>query len=221
MANLSKTELRLLLKWATGIKELEEEARKAYPELPEYKGTAVTIRGFYNSWILGSYVQGGYGSFKGNGARLMICPMHDDAAPSMGTVVDKDGLEIFNCFGCKRAGTVYDLAQQAYKHRYGSRLSQREALNWVFGKSNEDRLLEFFYAVKQSDRAAVEEGVEADSIMKVAQLDLMGIDRDVISAYTEAGKRIAKGENLKAAVADLQRTLIYDLTAPRELSDNE
>lgn len=41
------------------------------------------------------------------GSSRVVCPFHDDVAPSLGLIRDKSsGVEIFHCFGCGVKGTV-------------------------------------------------------------------------------------------------------------------
>lgn len=68
--------------------------------------------------------------------RTVICPLHDDNDPSMGTITSKEGQEIFHCFGCSRRGTVVDLhihIEKKYKSRNIDEKSAVEELAAMFG----------------------------------------------------------------------------------------
>ncbi|GEM_PF-4370481 len=45
-----------------------------------------------------------------NGAA--ICPFHNDHVPSLSVTQKKDGIWLFNCHGCKAAGTIFDFVMK-------------------------------------------------------------------------------------------------------------
>lgn len=50
------------------------------------------------------------------GDRRVVCPFHDDIAPSLGLVIDKEtGVEVYNCFGCGVSGTIVGFHEAFYK----------------------------------------------------------------------------------------------------------
>jgi hypothetical protein len=73
----------------------------------------ITFRSYYTHLSSVGIIPKSY--YRGNNQRLMICPLHDDNSPSLGTFFDKsDGTELFHCLGCGKAGTVVDFDRYIY-----------------------------------------------------------------------------------------------------------
>ena len=60
--------------------------------------------------------------------KMMVCPLHDDINPSMGIITDKDGNELFHCFGCNRWGNIVKLHKEVSKRLFKRYLSEEESL---------------------------------------------------------------------------------------------
>lgn len=82
-----------------------------------------------------------------SGNRRVVCPFHDDIAPSLGLVTDKEtGVEIFNCFGCGAHGTVTHFHRLFFSKYRG--LKSKNALDYlvslakVYGVSLRTEVLE-------------------------------------------------------------------------------
>lgn len=112
MINLNNIQIRAFLHWSYD------------------KG--VTIRDYYHYLAMSNKIPKAF--YKGYNQRLMICPLHDDSAPSMGTLFDRDGTELFHCFGCGKAGTVIDLAREVLSLHD----TKSEILNRVLISLNKD-----------------------------------------------------------------------------------
>lgn len=68
------------------------------------------------------------------GYNKVVCPFHDDVAPSLGLVYDRDGVEVFNCFGCGATGTVIGLHQRIMR-KYNKQKG-REELPYLISLAN-------------------------------------------------------------------------------------
>lgn len=95
------------------IKGLEDQLL-LHEELGERK---ITVIDYYNRYIApfnAKYSR----KFSGIGSKV-VCPFHDDIAPSMGVLEDsKRGVQVFNCFGCGAKGTVITMHERFCKeHR--------------------------------------------------------------------------------------------------------
>lgn len=66
-----------------------------------------TIARYYDEFI--SPLEPKFSKYRLSYSRTVICPLHDDNDPSLGTVTSKDGTEIYNCFGCGRKGSIVDM----------------------------------------------------------------------------------------------------------------
>ena len=60
--------------------------------------------------------------------KMMVCPLHDDINPSMGVILDKDGNEMYHCFGCNQWGNIIDLHKKVCRKHLGRYLSEEESL---------------------------------------------------------------------------------------------
>lgn len=56
----------------------------------------------------------------------MVCPVHNDHDPSLGTVKSKDG-ETCHCFGCNFWGNVVELHQRVNSRHFKKYMSDEEA----------------------------------------------------------------------------------------------
>ena len=81
----------------------------------------VTVIDYYNRYIAPfspSYSRG----YSGIGSKV-VCPFHEDLAPSMGVLEDsKNKVQIFHCFGCGTKGTVITLHERFCKEHKGMEL---------------------------------------------------------------------------------------------------
>lgn len=66
-----------------------------------------TIRGYYDD-VIAKY-DTKFAVRPMSISRMGVCPLHDDNDPSFGVVTTKQGVEIYNCFGCGKRGTLIDL----------------------------------------------------------------------------------------------------------------
>ena len=68
--------------------------------------------------------------------KMMVCPLHDDVNPSMGIILDKDGNELYHCFGCNRWGNIVDLNKRVNRRLLNKYLSEEESLKDLCTKFN-------------------------------------------------------------------------------------
>lgn len=195
------TEERAFLLWATG--------KKSLPNLGPYQGKPLSVRAFYGRGILGRGLIDDP-SYRGYGKRLMICPLHGDEKPSMGTFQDRDGLELFKCFGCGKAGTVIDLAYGVQKTK-GVRYYPTPG-EWVF------RACSGNLGIKEYNRfhkwytlnygALTQE--EAESGEENAEMRKSNYRRkqEILSGYSEVAEGTYQGEDKRAL---LQKILMASL----------
>lgn len=81
------------------------------------------------------------------GARKVVCPFHDDIAPSLGLVKDKEtGIEVFNCLGCGAKGTVTTFHEMFFKEigrqRSNSSVDYFKSLAGIYGVKLESEIIE-------------------------------------------------------------------------------
>jgi DNA primase len=77
------------------------------------------------------------GKFYRRKSGKIVCPFHEDEAPSMGFLHNKDGSEIYHCFGCGAKGDVVKMHQQMELVYHDRRISRNEAIKelcTIFGK---------------------------------------------------------------------------------------
>lgn len=58
----------------------------------------------------------------------IICPFHADDKPSLGFIRNKDGSEIYHCFGCGVKGDIVKLHQGIEREYHGRDISREQAL---------------------------------------------------------------------------------------------
>lgn len=58
----------------------------------------------------------------------IICPFHADDKPSMGFIRNKDGSEIYHCFGCGAKGDVVKLHQGIEREYHNRTISREQAV---------------------------------------------------------------------------------------------
>lgn len=115
---------------SASMRQLEEQIIYAKGENGDYIATCSE----YYDKVFGSDIR--YNQFLfGNGQSKVICPFHDDIAPSLGIVKDKDGVEVFNCFGCGAKGTVVTMHEKtcSLKNAGGDKISHLRDLASAFG----------------------------------------------------------------------------------------
>lgn len=224
MVKLTKTRLRKFLNWAyQGSKAAEIQTE--YPALGKYKGYKISVRDFYQKGLVArGIVKDDWSTYKGSDKRLMMCPLHGDEKPSMGTIFDRDGVELFNCFGCRRAGTVIDLAEGCIR-KYGKSYYS-SALEWVVRACSGDlgysELVRFANAVSKSD---VGEEIqsrgysESDNlILEAADLNTESSLRDVLDEYSKLEADYNKTKVFD--VAGIQRVFIASLLVKTKEDNN-
>lgn len=103
-------------------RKVRANARQLEEQLLYHKGSGgsydVTITDYWDRVVCKHDSR--YGSYRfSEGAGRVVCPFHEDVRPSMGIVHDPNtGVEVFNCFGCGKAGTVtyfHRLFSEQYK----------------------------------------------------------------------------------------------------------
>lgn len=132
------------------VKGLEEQIL-----LHEVDGVKdVTVIDYYNRYIVPFSPKYSYG-YRGIGSKV-VCPFHDDVAPSMGVLEDsKKGVQIFHCFGCGAKGTVITLHERFCKEHKGIELPKH--VDYI--KSLAD-----MYGVQLSEVQTYEEVNKEDSV---------------------------------------------------------
>lgn len=81
----------------------------------------VTVIDYYNRYIAPFSPRYSLG-YRGVGSKV-VCPFHEDLAPSMGVLEDsKNKVQIFHCFGCGAKGTVVTLHERFCKEHRGIQL---------------------------------------------------------------------------------------------------
>lgn len=91
------------------------------------EGFVCNIADYYDKFIMP--LDSKFREYSLNGARLVICPLHDDHDPSLGLINHRfiKGVKIFHCFGCGASGTVIRL-HQLVQHKYNNKkLTEEEA----------------------------------------------------------------------------------------------
>lgn len=89
----------------------------------------VTITDYWDKVVCRVNPNYGRHSFS-KGDRRVVCPFHDDVAPSLGLVKDPEtGVEIYNCFGCGVSGTVVSFHEAFY--RKAGLLSSKNSLDYL------------------------------------------------------------------------------------------
>lgn len=197
------TEERAFLLWATG--------KRSFPNLAPYQGKPPSVRAFYGRGILGRGLIDDP-SYRGYGKRLMICPLHGDEKPSMGTFDDRDGLELFKCFGCGKAGTVIDLAYGVQKTN-GVRYYPTPA-EWVFracsgnlGIKEYNRFHKWFQTQHNSVYSMpTEEDEELEEFRK------RNYERkqEILSGYSEVAEGSYQGEDKRALLQKILMASLYE-----------
>lgn len=197
---------REFLKWASGKGQSKEG-------VGIYKGKPVTIRAFYKrALVLRGIVSDRY---KGGEKRLMLCPFHGDEKPSMGTFVDGDGLEMFKCFGCKRAGTVEDLAN-GVEIKFHRRFYDTP-LEWVVRACSGDlgysEMLRFEATVQKesSERPTLGYSPSDDAILRSVNTTATLRKRSIVEEYASLAEDLRKNKVLDLNA--LQRAFIASFVA--------
>ena len=131
MCGLSPDEIRLFLRWSYPDESLSASigGGLGIGAFDFGRCPGVSVRLFYANSLTPMGVVPKRDAYKGSGKRLMVCPLHGDSNPSMGTIFDRDGVELFNCFGCGRAGTVVELAESVENMR--NAIYAKSPLEWV------------------------------------------------------------------------------------------
>ena len=146
------------------------------------------------------------------GLPITIRSLHGDEKPSMGTLIDSDGLEIFNCFGCRRAGTLEDLAGgvEAKLHRrfYDT------PLEWVVRACSGDlgysELLRF-EAAAQEEYATLGYSPSDAAILKSVNTTAALRKSSIVEEYASLAEDLRKNKVLDLNA--LQRTFIASFMA--------
>ena len=146
---MNNTEIRSFLAWA--------------------KDHGVTFRDYY-AYLVNTHQISDFG-YKGRGQRLMVCPLHNDDQPSLGTIIDKDGVEIFHCFGCGQAGTVVDFAAKLNETTSSREQSLRQVLQ-ALGKDPSELLVEWQSEARQP-RATIKPQVDPERVPYSKVLEVM------------------------------------------------
>lgn len=192
---MDRLTVREFLKWASGKGQSKEG-------VGIYKGLPITVRSFYQRALVKNGIVDDH--YKGGEKRLMLCPLHGDEKPSMGTLIDSDGLEIFNCFGCKRAGTVKDLAhgvEVKLHHQF-----YNTPLEWVVRSCSGD----LGYSELLRFEAAAEKESHEDATLGYSPSDA-AILKSVNT--TAALRKSSIVEEYAALAEDLRKNKVLDLNA--------
>ncbi len=109
----------------------------------------------------------------------IVCPFHDDKAPSMGFILNKDGTEIYHCFGCHASGDVVKLHQGIEKEYHNRTISREQALRELckmFGYSYED--------LKEGERRETQSKIKAVQTMYLPRegMTLQTFEREWVKA---------------------------------------
>lgn len=125
------------------VKRVQASPRQIEEQLLYHKGSDgaydITITDYWDKVVC--RILPAYASYKfSQGARRVICPFHDDVAPSLGIVIDREtGVEVFNCFGCGAHGTVTQFHAMFYRKYKGltskSNLEAFHSLASIYGVS--------------------------------------------------------------------------------------
>lgn len=66
--------------------------------------------------------------FRRRKSQKIVCPFHADERPSMGFIQNKDGSEIFHCFGCGAKGDVVKMHQMIEKEYHNRSITREQSL---------------------------------------------------------------------------------------------
>lgn len=203
---MDRLAVREFLKWASGNGQSKEG-------LGIYKGLPITVRSFYQRALVKNGIVDDH--YKGGEKRLMLCPLHGDEKPSMGTLIDSDGLEIFNCFGCKRAGTVEDLAHGVEMKLH--RQFYNTPLEWVVRSCSGDlgysEMLRFAAAEQKETPEEAYPGYSPSDAAILNSVNTEAVLRksDIVEEYASLAEDLRKSKVLDLNA--LQRTFIASFLA--------
>lgn len=203
---MDRLAVREFLKWASGNGQSKEG-------VGIYQGLPITIRSFYQRALVKNGIV--HDHYKGGEKRLMLCPLHGDEKPSMGTLIDSDGLEIFNCFGCRRAGTLEDLAGgvEAKLHRRFYDTSLEWVVRACSGDLGYSELLRFEAAAQKEyhEDATLGYSPSDAAILKSVNTTAALRKSSIVEEYASLAEDLRKNKVLDLNA--LQRTFIASFMA--------